>query len=62
MSRKQEVIQICEETQKFFIERMCELKLENKNQEAAAIYEEIKEWIEDKEKSRILTLRRVSKA
>lgn len=61
MSRKQQILELCQEAQKHLIERMCDLTVENRTEDSVAIYEEIKEWLAEKEKSKILTLRRVSK-
>lgn len=61
MSRKQNILDLCQEAQRHLIDRMCELSLEDKPEEAASIYKEIQEWLIEKEKSKILTLRRVSK-
>lgn len=61
MSRKQEILDLCQETQKHLLNRMCDLSLQDKTMEALAVYQEIKEWLVEKEKSKILTLKRVSK-
>lgn len=60
--KKQEIIQLCEEAKKHLISRMCDLCEEGNQMEACAIHEEIKEWLIDKNKPTILTMRRVSKA
>jgi len=59
--KKQEIINLCEETKKHLLTRMCDLCEDGKQMEACAIYEEIREWLVEKDKPTILTLRRVSK-
>jgi hypothetical protein len=59
--KKQEILKLCEETKKHMLSRMCDLCEEGKQMEACAIHEEIKEWLVEKDKPTILTLRRVSK-
>lgn len=60
MNRK-EVRKICEDIQKNYIDRMCDFCEEGKTEDATALYEEIREWLQEKDKPTILTLRRVSK-
>lgn len=59
--KKQEIILLCEEAKKHLITRMCDLCEEGNQMDACAIHEEIKEWLVDKNKPTILTLKRVSK-
>lgn len=61
MSRQKQILDLCQETQKHLLTRMCDLSLQDQTMEALAIYQEIKEWLVEKEKSKILTLKRVSK-
>ena len=58
---KQQVRKLCEEIQKYYIDRMCDLCEEERTQDATALYEEIREWLQEKDKPVILTLKRVSK-
>ena len=58
---KQQVRQLCESIQRYYIDRMCDLCEEERTQDATAIYEEIREWLQEKDKPVILTLKRVSK-
>lgn len=58
---KQEVRKICEDIQKNYIDRMCDFCEEGQTENATALYEEIKEWLQEKDKPTILTLKRVSK-
>lgn len=60
MSKKQ-VKQLCEDIQKYYIDRMCDFCEEDKTEDATALYEEIKEWLQEKDTPTILTLKRVSK-
>jgi hypothetical protein len=59
--KKQEIIQLCEDAKKHLLSRMCDLCEEGNQLEACAIHEEIKEWLVEKDKPTILTMRRVSK-
>lgn len=61
MSKKQ-VKQLCENIQKYYIDRMCDFCEEDRTEDATALYEEIKEWLQEKDTPTILTLKRVSKA
>ena len=54
---KKNVKKLCEDLQKYYIERMCDLCEEDKSEDASAIYEEIREWLLEKETPKILTLR-----
>ena len=58
---KQEVRKICEDIQKNYIDRMCDFCEEGQTENATALYEEIREWLQEKDKPTILTLKRVSK-
>jgi len=59
--KKQEIIDLCESTKKHLITRMCDLCETGNQMDACAIHEEIKEWLVEKNRPTILTLRRVSK-
>lgn len=54
---KQKVRQMCESIQKYYIDRMCDLCEEERAEDATAMYEEIREWLVEKDKPKILTLR-----
>ena len=58
---KQQVRQLCEDIQKYYIDRMCDFCEEDRSQDATALYEEIREWLQEKDKPTILTLKRVSR-
>jgi len=60
MSKKQ-VKQLCQDIQKYYIDRMCDFCEEQRNEDATALYEEIREWLQEKDKPTILSIRRVSK-
>lgn len=59
--KKQEIMKLCEEAKKHMISRMCDLCDQGKHMEACAIHEEIKEWLMEKDRSTILTMKRKSK-
>lgn len=54
---KQTARQMCESTQKYYIDRMCDLCEENRSEDATSIYEEIREWLMQEEKPKILTIK-----
>lgn len=59
--RKQEIINLCEDTKKHLLSQMCDLCEDGRQLDACAIHEEIREWLLEKDKPTILTVRRVSK-
>jgi hypothetical protein len=59
--KKQEIINLCEDAKKHLLFRMCDLCEDGNQLDACAIHEEIREWLIEKDKPTILTLRRVSK-
>lgn len=59
---KQEVRQMCEDIQKYYIDRMCDFCEDGRTEDATSLYEEIREWLQEKDKPTILTLKRVSNA
>lgn len=59
---KKEVRQMCEDIQKYYIDRMCDFCEDGQTEDATALYEEIREWLQEKDRPTILTLKRVSKA
>jgi hypothetical protein len=59
--KKKEIIDLCEQAKRHLLSRMCDLCENGDQMEACAIHEEIREWLVEKDKSTILTLRRVSK-
>lgn len=58
---KQEVRKLCDDIQKYYIDRMCDFCEDDKTLEATALYEEIREWLQEKDKPVILTIKRVTK-
>jgi hypothetical protein len=54
---KQTARQMCESIQKYYINRMCDLCEENRSEDATSMYEEIREWLMQKEKPKILTIK-----
>ena len=54
---KQKIRQICEDIQKYYIDRMCDFCEDNRTEDATALYEEIKEWLVEKEKPTILSIK-----
>jgi hypothetical protein len=54
---KQQVRQICKETQQYYIDRMCDLCEEGREDDASSLYCEIREWITEKHTPKILSLR-----
>lgn len=59
--KKQEILKLCEETKKHLLTQMCDLCEDGRQLDACAIHEEIREWLLEKDKPTILTVRRVSK-
>lgn len=59
--KKKEILQLCDETKRHLLSQMCDLCEEGRQLDACAIHEEIREWLLEKEKSNILTVRFVSK-
>lgn len=58
---KKEVKQLCEDIQNYYINRMCDFCEIGKIEDATAIYEEIREWLQEKDRPTILAIKRVSK-
>lgn len=58
---KQKVRQICEGVQKYYIDRMCDFCEDNRIEDATALYKEIKEWLIEKDKPTILSLKTIKR-
>jgi len=54
---KQKIKQICEDIQKNYINRMCDFCEDDRTEDATALYEEIREWLVEKEKPTILSIK-----
>jgi hypothetical protein len=54
---KKEIKAICENVQRYYIERMCDLCEEGREKDALALHEEIEEWLMQTERPKILTLK-----
>lgn len=54
---KQQVRQLCEDIQKYYIDRICDLCEDGYIDDATSIYLEIREWLVEKNKSKILTIK-----
>jgi hypothetical protein len=54
---KKEVRQICENTQQYFIDRMCDFCEDGREDDASALYEEIREWLVEKNRPKILSIK-----
>jgi hypothetical protein len=57
---KRQVKLLCENIQKYSIDRMCDLCEESRYEDATSMYEEIKEWLIEKDKPVIWTMKRIS--
>lgn len=57
---KKEVKQMCENIQKYYIDRMCDLCEDDRSEDASSMYEEIREWLQEKDRPQILTMKRVN--
>lgn len=58
MQRSLAVKFVCNDVKKYFINRMYELNEEGKSQEACAIHEELREWLDSQANDSVITLRR----
>jgi hypothetical protein len=58
---KQKIRKICEDIQKNYIDRMSNFCEDNRTEDAKALYEEIKEWLVEKEKPTILAIKNLKK-
>lgn len=54
---KKEIKQLCEDIQKYYIDRICDLCEDGKVEDATSLYEEINEWLIEKDRPKILTLK-----
>lgn len=54
---KKEVKQICENTQKYYIDRMCDFCENEREDDASALYEEIREWLIEKNRPKVLSIK-----